>query len=367
MGVPPTTYTRVFGEHGHGKMSRRIAEALMARAKLFAASPAYAEGSTTTWEQAANAAGVVLQRIGGISGMDPKGHWWFADNAVLNALAAGKNPPEVLWRTAAEESNALERDNLPPTLFGNGRINPTQNLVNAFPMANGYPIDHPQSGFNPGNPYTGRDGRLARYIVVNNSTVGVGNRLVITAADGVDDNALNRTEKSTRTGYYLRKLLRMDVNVDPSGSTVRKKFRPHIRYTEMFLTYAEAANEAWGPEGKGTSGMSAYDVIKALRVRAGVGATGDEYLESIRGDQAQMRELIRNERRLELSFEDFRFWDLRRWKMNLNEPAMGVSIVNNVFNPIQVEARAYQNHMYYGPIPYSETLKYNALVQNEGW
>ena len=79
-----------------------------------------------------------------------------------------------------------------------------------------------------------------------------------------------------------------------------------------------------------------------------------------------MRKLIRNERRLELSFEGFRFWDLRRWKENLNEPAKGVLITNNVYNIRTVENRQYSDFMYYGPIPILEALKAN-LQQNKGW
>lgn len=63
-----------------------------------------------------------------------------------------------------------------------------------------------------------------------------------------------------------------------------------------------------GPQGEGTHGYSAYDVVKAIRQRAGIGENGsDPYLESIKGDRDKMRELIRNERRLELCFEGFRF------------------------------------------------------------
>ncbi len=367
MGIPATTYSRVFGEHGRGKMSRRIAEALMARAMLFAASPAYTEGSSTTWEQAANAAGTVIQRIGGIGGIDPTGHTWFANTTAINSLGAGQNPSEVLWRTAIEESNTIERDNLPPSLFGRGRINPSQNLVDAFPMANGYPINHTASGYNPNTPYLSRDPRLARAVIINNSQAGVGNRVIITAVDGNNNNALNRAETSTRTGYYLRKLLRMDVNVDPANSTIRKRYRPHIRYTEMYLSYAEAANEAWGPDGTGTFGFSAYDVVRAIRRRAGVAVNADPYLESIRGSKELMREMIRNERRLELCFEDFRFWDLRRWKLSLTETVKGVRIESGVFTIFDVETRPYLDYMYYGPIPNSEVLKFNALIQNNGW
>ena len=77
-----------------------------------------------------------------------------------------------------------------------------------------------------------------------------------------------------------------------------------------------------------------------------------------------MRQLIRNERRLELCFEGFRFFDIRRWKSDLNATARGMNITGNVFTPIDVETRSYRDYMYYGPIPYSEVLKFNALQQN---
>ena len=79
-----------------------------------------------------------------------------------------------------------------------------------------------------------------------------------------------------------------------------------------------------------------------------------------------MRKLIHNERRLELSFEGFRFWDIRRWKESITEPARGVIINNNTYNYQTVENRAYADYMYYGPIPLSEVLRAN-LQQNKGW
>ena len=84
-----------------------------------------------------------------------------------------------------------------------------------------------------------------------------------------------------------------------------------------------------------------------------------------------MRELIRNERRIELSFEGFRFWDIRRWKANMTESAKGVSIktVNGkkIYSPIEVDSRNYKDYMIYGPVPYSEKLKFSSLLQNQGW
>ncbi len=81
-----------------------------------------------------------------------------------------------------------------------------------------------------------------------------------------------------------------------------------------------------------------------------------------------MRKLIRNERRIELCFEGFRFWDLRRWKEDLTDPAKGVNINGNNHTVVQVEDRKYDNsYMIYGPLPDTEVLKYNALIQNKGW
>ncbi|PWG81322.1 RagB/SusD family nutrient uptake outer membrane protein [Pararcticibacter amylolyticus] len=368
-GTSADDYHRVFGASFMGRMTARIAKGIRVRAALLAASPAYNTGNVTKWEQAANFAAEVLDLRGGITNMTSNDLVWYNSTGGIDGLAAGANPTEILWRGNVGTSNDLERDNFPPTLNGNGRVNPSQNLVNAFPMANGYPItDLTNSGFNASSPYNGRDPRLNLYILINGGTAGTSNTPINTSADGTTNDGLNKVETSTRTGYYLKKLLRQDVNLNPTSTTTQKHFNPHIRYTEIYLAYAEAANEAWGPLATGGHSYSAYDVIKAIRRRAGVGVSnGDPYLESIKSDKNAMRELIRNERRLELCFEGFRFWDLRRWNANLNEEVKGVSISGGNFNTINVENRAYQSYMIYGPIPYSETLKYNNLVQNAGW
>lgn len=80
-----------------------------------------------------------------------------------------------------------------------------------------------------------------------------------------------------------------------------------------------------------------------------------------------MRELIRNERRIELCFESFRFWDIRRWKLDMNEPVEGLQYTGTGYQRFQVENRSYEDYMYYCPIPNSEVLKYNNLKQNRGW
>ena len=296
----------------------------------------------------------------------------------IDALGSGACPAEILWRgsrtNGADDWDLglnQESDNFPPSLYGKGRINPTQNLVDAFPAVNGYPITDDRSEYDKSNPYSNRDPRLDLYIIHDGSQYkGKTIHTDITTANNND--GLNKISNSTRTGYYMKKLLREDCNPDPNAKNAQYHYPVYIRYTEIFLDYAEAANEAWGPKDKGTHNYSAYDVIKAIRERAGIGEFGeDPYLDECAGSKEKMRELIRNERRLELCFENKRFNDLRRWKAPLNEAARGVEITSEAgvpsYKEMKVEDRSYKDYMYYGPIPQSEILKWSNLQQNKGW
>ena len=375
LGATADEYNRAFGKLQRGKIDGRMIAAFKAQVALFAASPAYASAGAMSWDQAAQYAAASLQNVGGVAGMDPDGWRWFNNTSMIESFAFDNpDPAEICWRGTVGDSYSLEQDNYPPSLMGNGRVNPTQNLVDAFPMANGYPISDAKSGFDAANPYENRDPRLKAYVVVNGEAIGANKTPINTAADNTETlDGINRENgKSTTTGFYLRKLLRDDVNLNPAAN--KRHFAARIRYTEIFLAYAEAANEAAGPtQAVGGASFSAYDVIKALRNRAGVGLNGDPYLDECAKDKAKMRDLIRNERRLELCFENHRFWDLRRWKASINETAKGVEITTNtqsgalIFKPIDVEQRAYKEYQYFGPIPYTEVRKWSNLQQNDGW
>ena len=370
-----TDYNKAFGNHQRGKIDGRMIAAFKAQVALFAASPAYASANAMTWERAAQYAAASLANVGGLSGVDPTGWTWYCNKSVIeNYKFTDPDPLEICWRGNVGEGYGIEQNNYPPSLKGKGRVNPSQNLVDAFPMANGYPINDANSGYDPKNPYENRDPRLRTYILVNGDTQGANDAVINTAADNTETlDGLNRENgQSTQTGYYLRKHTRGDVNLNPAKG--KKHFGARIRYTEIFLAYAEAANEAAGPKEKvGGANYSAYDVIKALRKRAGVGGEDDPYLETCAKNKDTMRELIHNERRLELCFENHRFWDLRRWQNNLTETAKGVSITMNAgsgkleYKYIDVEPRNYQDYMIYGPVPYSEMLKWSNLMQNNGW
>ncbi len=368
-------YRRVCGEEYRGLMSGRIALAVRAQTALLAASPAFQSGSGMTWEQAADYAAEIIEKAnGGGCGLDADGLEWYT--LADKDYGTGGSPAEVIWRSSTDDNNTLETANFPPSLYGNGRVNPTQNLVDAFPMANGYPISETSGNYDAENPYDNRDPRLAKYIVYNGSKQGPSDTEIITGTYGTNTDVVNKESgRSTRTGYYLRKLLRKECNPNSQYNTKKKHYTARIRYTEMFLIYAEAANEAWGPQNNHGHLFSAYDVIKAIRTRAGLGIdNGDAYLESIKDNKDKMRELIRNERRIELCFENFRFWDLRRWNVDLtklNETALGVEISKNGsvmnYSPLTVEKRKYEEYMIYGPIPFAEVMKWSNLEQNVGW
>ena len=386
LGANYSGYNLVFGDKARGLVSGKAAEAVKAQVALLAASPAFRDQSGVTSAEAAMLCANVLKRIGGMDGFDKDGNIWYKNKTKLEPNAS--EMPEILWREDRHKNADQERENFPPTLYGSGRVNPSQNLVDAFPMRSGRPITDPNSGYDPKNPYANRDPRLDDNVIYNGTTfrkteiiTGTYPKIVNNQPE-YDDNIGHGTT-STRTGYYLKKLLRDDVSPLSSSLIEQYHIYPRIRYTEIFLAYAEAANDAWGPKVDGGNvGFTAYDVIKAIRERAGLGTDaigmalpeGDAYLEECAADQAKMTNLIRNERRLELCFENKRFWDLRRWRLPLDEVVKGMQIDRNddtgelTYTIINVEDRKYDSsYQCYGPIPKGELLKWSNLKQNKGW
>ena len=384
LGAYLTNYNLVFGDKAKGLLSGKVAEAIKAQVALLAASPAFRDQSGVSSEEAARLCANVLKRNGGMEGFDPTGNKdWFM-SAYKTMIETTENP-EILWREDRRKNASQETENFPPTVYGNGRVNPSQNLVDAFPMRSGLPITDARSGYNPQDPYTGRDPRLAETVLYNGMTLR--KTEIITGRYPNSNNEsfdnINDNSYSTRTGYYLKKLLRDDVNPLTSSLIEQQHIYPRIRYTEIYLAYAEAANDAWGPKVDGAGvGFSAYDVIKAIRQRAGLATDeigmplpeGDTYLEECAADKTKMTNLIRNERRIELCFENKRFWDLRRWQMPINESVKGMQIDRNettgelTYTIINVEDRNFDSsYQWYGPIPKSEVLKWSNLKQNKGW
>lgn len=374
----PLQYTgssSVSGSTGLGRADDQVALALKSRMLLYAASPAFqpdqvtritamgqfsvgnATAYTAKWVRAAQAAQQAMNVLTGpVPGLTEAG---FSGNTTS---------PEFIWRKYFNNRD-LEADHFPPLNFGNANTTPSQNLVDAFPAKNGYPIDHPLSGYNPGQPYANRDPRLTLNVLHDGQDF-LGKPLE-TFVGGKDTKAVHY--QATRTGYYLRKWLVLDNLLDPESPRNAAHYHALIRKTELLLNLAEAANEAFGPTATGTGvTMSALDALKKIRTNAGI--TNHAYITSVaaQGKDA-FRKLIQNERRIELAFENHRYFDMRRWVLPLNETVMGIRITKNAdgsrqYQKVEVEKRNLNDiKYYYLPIPYSEQIKSENLVNNLGW
>lgn len=354
-----------FGARNTNRINGLVARLIKAKTLLYAASPAFSDG-TYTYQMAAQAAAELMDKNNGLTKVtngNSKHVEFYNDPEVPNS---GNLHPEVLWySTRVNSSNNWELSNFTPSQYGQGLTNPTQDLVNAFPMADGTPAL--PAKIHSGDPYSGRDPRLAKFILFNGAKFTRGSQSITINTTAGNKDALGSTDMyATKTGYYLRKFMNMsNVNLDPKVNSGGLHYYTYARYTDALLIFAEAANEAVGPDAN-IGGYNARQVINALRNRAGI--TSNDYVNGL--NKTQMTDLIRNERRIEMCFEEQRFWDLRRWKMTteIKKPVSGVEISadGSTFNYHEVESRNYSDYQIYGPIPYGETLKYG-LIQNLGW
>lgn len=362
----PITYSNgtdpFTGLPNRGRASALAAYALKTRVLLNAASPAYSESTQAQWERAAKAAYEAIEAAGGLADLDDYGNFNDA------------NSFDNIWIQPTYNGNGLEYNFYPPSLYGQGYCNPSQNLVDVFPAEDGYPIAS-SPVYDEDNPYVNRDERFYRFIFYNGDNY---NGTIIKTYTGGDDATGGLTQLGTRTGYYMKKLLSKNVSLNPNNVTSDVKFYVFLGKTELYLNFAEAANEAYGPA-DGSLGFSALDAVKKIRERASIDSDEnmlglqDAYLanRASAGKQA-FRSFIQDERRLELCFEGFRFWDIRRWEQPLNHVIRGVEItrdvvIGNSYNYFTVETHTFQDYMIYAPLPYDQTLIMSNLKQNAGW
>lgn len=344
------------GARYHNRINGITAMLIKARVALTAASVAFKDSEISMNEAAEYAADII--RVNGFGQFITQDLQFYLQARNTNDLSYFSGNSEVFWYTSIQaKSSNRESNHFPPSLFGKGLVSPSQNLVNAFGDFYGKPINI-SSVYDPQKPYNLRDPRFYMCIFFNGSSTEKGD--IIDIKNG-DKDAIGKTINSTRTGYYMRKHLDENVILKPGLVSGSPHFFVYARYTEALLIFAEAANDAVGPDGI-IQGYSARDIIKKIRNRAGIFANA--YVDSV--DKEGMAELIRNERRIELCFEGFRFWDLRRWNNieTLNEPIQGINLMN--MGQFEVEKRKFEPYMIYGPIPFNETLKYD-IIQNMGW
>ena len=352
-----------------GRVTRGFALAVKTKALLYAASPLHnASDDAEKWKAAARAAKEVIDL--GFYSLDPA----YVNNTTSSEL--------ILARMNAA-AQPFELYNFPYRFtFGNRATGliasgnyPTQNLVDAFETVNGYKVTLGSNGwqsddpaFDAANPYDNRDPRFARTILADG--MAFKGSTIECYVGGADDRTVSLG--GSATGYFVRKYLQENANFDPTqtGAAAYMHHWVLYRYAETLLTYAESMVNAFG-SGTYTDGeftLSALDALNEVRANASMP-------EISVSSKNELLERIRNEWRVEFAFEDHRFWDVRRWKLDpasTQTAIYGVQVVRNdngskTYYRRLVETRVWRDAMYLYPIPQAELFKNTNLVQNVGW
>jgi len=295
---------------------------------------------------------------------------------------------EVVWdrQTVGNTGGSIGSDF---TLFGGpvfiqgqyftwGNYCPTQELVDQFKMDNGLPVTDPASGYDPQHPYLHREKRFYDFIVYDGAPYKMN---WMTSADTIYTRidkvhpSLNEIDFGSsdvsNTSYYFKKRLNPDRR--PAGGRSDGLNYVYFRYAEVLLNFAEAQNEATGPN------ADVYTAIDRLRTRSGIPTLEDTY-DGQTLSQTQMRDIIRNERRVELCFENKRFYDLVRWGIAasvMSQDRHGMKITNAsptdnsgawVYQPVLLgHPHVFTQKMYMNPIPQSVIDQNDKIKQNPNY
>lgn len=347
-----------------GRLTSGAAKAIKSQVLLYAASdlwndPSWAGGyahpllislptgdRNTRWKAAADAAKAVID-------MEAEAGYGLDTYSSLFSPTTHRSK-EVIFCRRAGASNSFELVNVPigfdRTTGGNC---PSQNLVDAFQLTDGTDFDW-SNPTNAANPYINRDPRLSSFVVLNNTHFK--GRAIESWTGGRDGSGVRN---ATPTGYYLKKYVNPDLDLVSGTTSVHSWVL--IRLAEIYLNYIEALNE-YDP---GNADITKY--YDMIRSRVSMPGLPDGL------SQAQVRELIRQERFVELCFEGKRWFDLRRWMKGdeLDKPLRAVEITktgdNFQYSPYQLENRVFDTKMYFYPISQGELNKLPHWPQNPLW
>lgn len=363
-------YKQIRGEYG--RVGGASCDALKARVLLYAASPlhnransnpllGYTDEDHERWKLAADAAQRII-----VSGQyslyeennDPPGYSFYY-------LFTRRENPEYIIARMQGGNKELEEIWQPPSRGAAKGGFPYQETLDAFGMQNGRPITDAASGYDAQHPYAGRDPRLAYSFIKDQTAIANNQGAIVPVNIYLLPNRAPSSQDAiyagTPTGYYTNKML----NPEHAANFIHGGQRcfPLVRFAEILLNYAEALNEYSGPS------AAVYQAVETIRRRAGLSPY--QLPEGL--SQADMREWIRNERRVELAFEGHRFWDVRRWLLGetQNRQMHGMEVTRGngqvSYRVVEVDKHNFRPEMYYWPIPMSEVGKSTELEQNPGY
>ena len=294
--------------------------------------------------------------------------------------------PDSYWR----QMNSYQPS---PIAQGDGIVlAPAANYVNYYGMANGMPLNDPESGFDPTHPWKDRDPRFYNDIIYDGVKVVSG-----TITNPVDEvwryanlytggNYTNDPRKVSRTGYLNYKFIPLGANI--WDNTYGYSYSTHfhltwMRLADVYLMYAEAAAQGYGsPAGKAANySKNAIEALNRIRERAGVAPLADKYTSSLEGFMSELR----RERAVELAFEGHRFNDLRRWLL-LTEYPFNIKTKQDFDRAVPLDTKAnpkenavlnwreeviatrnLTNKHYWLPINTDDVSIYSEFYQNPGW
>ena len=270
---------------------------------------------------------------------------------------------------------------------------PTANYVNYYGMANGLPLDDPESGFDPTHPFKGRDPRFYHDIIFDgfqyiNTTIGKDDPdyqfKYVQMYTG--SNLRSSSSQGCRTGYYCQKLVPHQANKYDGmynwGGALQCDL-PYMRLADIYLMYAEAGAAVQGANYKSNKcNLTAVDAINVLRDRVEAGHVADKYA----ANQQKFMDEVRRERAVELAFEGFRWNDLQRWLLlteypyNIKTSQEFKRVGNYDFtkkDPRDAEVtgwsektiltRDFSEKHYLLPLKQSDVYLYPEFGQNPGW
>lgn len=373
----PQQSIQITGSARYKSLDQIAIDGLRAMVYIFWASPAYnPENDMSRYDKAARYAAAVIKHKLEVEstltgGFDPtRGFSWH-----------NVNSPEIIWPSEMRQSSNLETSFYPQQFGGSALVAPTQDLVDALPMANGYPINDKRSNYDPTHPYEGRDPRFYATIFYNGAQVRRLNNAsevmyTFECANGGKD-APGSNEVSA-TGYYIKKFIYRNWNTNDTTKELGYRCIHFMNWTKMCLIFAEAANKYVGPTDEGTYGYSARQAIAWLRNRPtnddepGLGTFGDPYLDECAAEATTFEGLVKNEWRVETCFEGDRYYNLRRWATDVSEinKPIHMAKISNQSGLISYEYPVVETLKYpslWAPIPYTEIRKCPKLLQNQGW
>lgn len=350
-----------------GRATKGAALTLKGWVELFAASPlSNTSNDVTKWTKAA----ATNQQV-----ISMNQYAIFPDYAGQFLAGNNWNSETIFAKGYAAPSKGHKREGILGPVYVHGvqqawgNLAPTQNLVDDYEMDNGKPITDPSSGYDPQNPYLHREPRFYKSVIYNGSTwQGDTFKSYVGAGQGSNEIDLGSSSDISNTGYNGRKTLDESILGQTSlGTTQGTSNYIFFRYAEVLLNYAEAQNEAVGPD------ASVYTAVNAVRQRAG------SALPALTPglSKEQMRDNIRRERRIEFVFEDKRWYDIRRWDITTKGPAVltaieyGMKITPNgtgfTYAPVAIFTNQFSEHMNWMPIPQRVINGNPKITQNPGY